>query len=88
MGTFIGPVQSASRSLMARMAPPEMTGEMFGFFALSGKVTSFIGPLMVGTLTALSGNARLGMSVIVVLMLAGLAILLTVKEPPARTAPE
>jgi len=87
LGTFIGPVQSASRSLMARMAPPEMTGEMFGFFALSGKVTSFIGPLMVGTLTALSGNARLGMSVIVVLMLAGLAILLTVKEPPARSAP-
>ena len=86
LGIFIGPVQSASRSLMARMAPPEMTGEMFGFFALSGKVTSFIGPLLVGTLTALSGNARLGMSVIVVLMLAGLLVLLTVKEPQARVA--
>jgi MFS transporter, UMF1 family len=86
LGIFIGPVQSASRSLMARMAPPEMTGEMFGFFALSGKVTSFIGPLMVGTVTALSGNARLGMSVIVVLMLAGLAILLTVKAPRGRRA--
>ena len=59
---------------------------MFGFFALSGKVTSFIGPLMVGTVTALSGNARLGMSVIVVLMLAGLAILLTVKAPRGRRA--
>lgn len=86
LGIFIGPVQSASRSLMARMAPPEMTGEMFGFFALSGKVTSFIGPLLVGTVTALSGNARLGMSVIVVLMLAGLAILLTVKAPRGRIA--
>lgn len=86
LGIFIGPVQSASRSLMARMAPPEMTGEMFGFFALSGKVTSFIGPLLVGTVTALSGNARLGMSVIVVLMLAGLAILLTVKAPRGRVA--
>jgi UMF1 family MFS transporter len=84
LGTFIGPVQSASRSLMARMAPPEMTGEMFGFFALSGKVTSFIGPLLVGTVTALSGSARLGMSVIIVLMLAGLAVLLTVKTPADR----
>ena len=84
LGTFIGPVQSASRSLMARMAPPEMTGEMFGFFALSGKVTSFIGPLLVGTLTALSGSARLGMSVIIVLMLAGLAVLMTVKTPADR----
>ena len=84
LGTFIGPVQSASRSLMARMAPPEMTGEMFGFFALSGKVTSFIGPLLVGTVTALSGSARLGMSVIIVLMLAGLAVLMTVKTPADR----
>lgn len=86
LGIFIGPVQSASRSLMARMAPPEMTGEMFGFFALSGKVTSFLGPLLVGTVTALSGNARLGMSVIVVLMLAGLIVLLTVKAPAGRAA--
>lgn len=84
LGTFIGPVQSASRSLMARMAPPEMTGEMFGFFALSGKVTSFIGPLLVGTVTALSGSARLGMSVIIVLMLVGLAVLLTAKTPADR----
>lgn len=86
LGIFIGPVQSASRSLMARMAPPEMTGEMFGFFALSGKVTSFLGPLLVGTVTALTGNARLGMSVIVVLMLAGLVVLLTVKAPARRLA--
>ncbi len=84
LGIFIGPVQSASRSLMAHMAPPEMTGEMFGFFALSGKVTSFLGPLLVGTVTALSGNARLGMSVIVVLMAIGLVILLTVKAPRHR----
>ena len=57
------------------------------FVALSGKVTSFLGPLLVGTVTALTGNARLGMSVIVVLMLAGLVVLLTVKAPQARKAP-
>jgi UMF1 family MFS transporter len=85
LGIFIGPVQSASRSLMARMAPPEMTGEMFGFFALSGKVTSFLGPLLVGIVTALTGSARWGMSVIVVLMLAGLAILMTVKVERQHT---
>jgi len=85
LGIFIGPVQSASRSLMARLAPPDMTGEMFGLFALSGKVTSFLGPLLVGIVTALTGDVRWGMSVIVVLLLAGLAVLLTVRvEPPDR----
>ena len=80
LGVFIGPVQSASRTLMARMSPPEMTGEMFGFFALSGKVTAFAGPLLVGTVTAVSGSERLGMAVIVVLLAAGLAVLLGVRE--------
>jgi MFS transporter, UMF1 family len=81
LGLFIGPVQSASRSLMARMTPPDMTGEMFGFFALSGKLTSFLGPLLVGLVAYATDSQRLGMGVIVVLMLLGLLILRTVPEP-------
>ncbi|MBT5433672.1 MAG: MFS transporter [Rhodospirillaceae bacterium] len=81
LGTFIGPVQSASRSLMARLAPPAMTGEMFGFFALSGKLTSFAGPLLVGLVAYATDSQRLGMGVIVVLMAIGLIILRTVPEP-------
>ncbi|MBC6440601.1 MAG: MFS transporter [Rhodospirillales bacterium] len=81
LGIFIGPVQSASRSLMARLAPPEMTGEMFGFFALSGKLTSFAGPLLVGIVAYATDSQRLGMAVIVVLMTLGLFVLLKVPEP-------
>jgi len=81
LGSFIGPVQSASRSLMARLAPPEMTGEMFGFFALSGKLTSFAGPLLVGVVAYATDSQRLGMAVIVVLMALGLLVLRTVPEP-------
>jgi UMF1 family MFS transporter len=84
LGLFIGPVQSASRSLMARMTPPSMTGEMFGFFALSGKLTSFAGPLLVGLVAYATDSQRLGMGVIVVLMLLGLLILRTVPEPGRR----
>ncbi|HCP01002.1 MAG TPA: MFS transporter, partial [Rhodospirillaceae bacterium] len=40
LGIFFGPVQAASRSLMARITPPGAAGEMFGLYALSGKATA------------------------------------------------
>jgi len=81
LGSFFGPVQSASRSLMARLAPKELTGQMFGLFSLSGKATAYVGPAAVGWLTAMADSQRIGMSVILVLLLAGLLILLRVREP-------
>ena len=81
LGLFFGPAQTASRSLMARMAPPEMATEMFGLFALSGKVTAFIGPLLVGTVTAIMDSQRWGMSTVAILLVIGAAILLTVRPP-------
>ena len=85
LGVFIGPVQSASRSLMARLAPPHMTGEMFGLFALSGKITSFAGPLLVGVIAYATSSQRLGMAVIVVLLAAGWMVLSTLKEEQGRS---
>ena len=84
LGVFIGPVQSASRSLMAHLAPPHMASEMFGLFALSGKVTSFAGPLLVGVITYATSSQRLGMAVIVVLLAAGWLVLGTLKDGDVR----
>ena len=81
MSTFFGPVQAASRTLMARLAPPEIRGEMFGLFAVSGKVTSFAGPFIVGAVTVLAGSQRIGMPTILVFLVVGLILLQTVKEP-------
>jgi MFS transporter, UMF1 family len=81
IGVFIGPVQSASRSLMARLAPPDMTGEMFGLFALSGRVTAFVGPLLVGVVATLADSQRVGMGVIVLMFVIGLALMLPLEEP-------
>ena len=85
IGVFIGPTQAASRSFMARLAPAGMTTEMFGLFALSGKATAFLGPWLVGMLTAAFASQRIGMSAIVVFLAAGLALLLFVREPGAST---
>jgi UMF1 family MFS transporter len=83
MATFFGPVQAASRTMMARLAPEEMRGEMFGLFALSGKVTAFAGPALVGWITLATGSYRLGMSTVLVFLAVGLVLLRGVKEPVA-----
>ena len=74
LGLFVGPNQSASRSLMSRMVPDDKENEFFGFFAFSGKATSFVGPLALAVLNSLF-NQRTGMAAIVVLLLAGFAVL-------------
>jgi UMF1 family MFS transporter len=71
LGLFVGPAQAASRSLMARLAPAETRNAYFGLYALSGRVTGFIGPLALGVVTAASGSQRAGMAVVVVLLCAG-----------------
>lgn len=81
IGLFVGPVQAASRSFMARLSPPDRQAEFFGLFALSGRATTFAGPALVALLTEVSGSQRLGMGVIIVLCLAGLSLLAGVREP-------
>ncbi|MDJ0943460.1 MAG: MFS transporter [Kiloniellales bacterium] len=81
IGIFIGPAQAASRTMMARLAPPHMTTEMFGLFAFSGKATAFMGPALVAAVTDLTDSQRIGMSTILVFFLVGWLLMLPVKEP-------
>ena len=81
LGIFMGPAQAASRSLMARLAPPGQVTEMFGLFALSGKVTAFLGPAMLAWVTAIFASQRAGMATVIIFIAAGALILTTVKEP-------
>ena len=81
IGIFMGPVQSASRSLMGRMAPPALRAEMFGLYALSGKATAFLGPWLVATVTAAADSQRVGMATILVFFAVGLVLVWPVKEP-------
>ncbi len=80
LGIFVGPIQSASRTFIGRTTPPELNNQMFGLLALSGKVTSFIGPFLVGYFTLKSGSQRVGMVIIPVLLVIGFVLMLTVKE--------
>ena len=80
LGIFVGPVQAASRSMMAHLAPQGLETEMFGLFAFSGKATAFIGPLVFAAVTALTASQRWGMATILVFFAAGGALLFTVTD--------
>ncbi|MDJ0950102.1 MAG: MFS transporter [Alphaproteobacteria bacterium] len=83
LGTFFGPAQAASRSLMARLAPPALRTEMFGLYALSGKATAFVGPFVLGWVTLALDSQRAGMATIMVFFVVGALLLLTVREDAA-----
>ena len=80
VGIFSGPNQAASRSLMGRFTPRSRENEFYGFFAFSGKMTAFIGPLFLGILTELFDSQRAGVSIVVVLFVVGLFLLKSVDE--------
>ncbi len=77
---FAGPNQAASRSLMARFTPEHQQAEFFGFYAFSGKVTTFAGPLLVGLATLFFDSARIGMGTVALFFVAGGIVLATVDE--------
>jgi UMF1 family MFS transporter len=86
IGLFYGPSQSASRSLMARLAPPDHANALFGLYTLSGRATGFVGPAALAAITGATGSQRAGMTVIVVLLGAGAVTLLGMRVAPAQTA--
>ena len=79
VGIFVGPNQSASRSLMARFVPRAHESEFFGFFAFTGKVTSFMGPALLGVLSDLYSQ-RVGVASVLAFFLIGGVLLWRVDE--------
>ena len=67
LSSFFGPIQSASRVYYAKTIPDKKKYEFFGFYSFSGKVTSFIGPVLFGTITYLFSSPKLGMASLLVL---------------------
>jgi len=79
-GLFIGPIQSASRVVITSILNKNNQGKGFGLFATSGKLTSFLGPLLVSTVTFITASQRIGFSAAIILLLAGLIILINIKK--------
>ncbi|MBL8557606.1 MAG: MFS transporter [Hyphomonadaceae bacterium] len=87
---FITAAYASSRTFLTQISPKAMIGELFGIYALAGTATVWMGPLLVDTLTRWGQRnmpdwaLQLGFGSIVVLLIAGFAILWGVKPQPAE----
>ena len=71
---------------MARSVTADEAGRYFGLYALAGRATSFAAPLLVGLVTDASGSAKLGMAMILLFLLGGMALLWRTPYPADRVA--
>lgn len=72
-----------SRTMLARIAPPDKMTEFFGIYSLSGTSTTFMAPLAVAALTWWTQSQRGGMMAIFFFLVAGLIWMVFVKEERA-----
>ena len=80
---FQGAIQALSRSYFSRLVPKDNSNEFFGIFDIFGKGAAFTGTLLVGIITQISGDSRIGVATLLILLIAGLAILVKVPENQA-----
>jgi len=81
VGLVQGGVQLLSRSYFARLVPRERAGEFFGFYNMLGEFAAIIGPLLVGTVSYLTGSPRVSILSVIILFAVGAYLLRFVEEP-------
>jgi UMF1 family MFS transporter len=75
VATVQGGSQALSRSLMGQLMPKSKSAEFFGFFSVSEKFNTVIGPILFSVINQITGNSRLAIISLVVFFLAGIALL-------------
>ena len=67
----------------AKSIPNNKKYEFFGFYSFAGKVTSFIGPILFGTISYIFSSPKIGMASLLILFAIGFLILLKVENDQA-----
>ena len=80
IGLVQGGVQALSRSLYSRLIPSNKAAEFFGFYNMLGKFAAVIGPVLMGFVAVVTGNARHAILSILILFLIGGILLYFVDE--------
>lgn len=75
IGLFQGGIQALSRSFFTQIIPVNKSAQFFGFFNMLGKFAVVFGPVMMGTITLITGNVRYGILSVIVLFIAGALLL-------------
>lgn len=80
IGAAGGVLQASSRTFLVDQADPERMTEAFGLYALTGKASAFLAPMLIAVFTSLSGSQRLGVSPVIGLFVIGLILLFWVRS--------
>lgn len=82
VGMFQGAIQALSRSYYARIIPPDTSGEYFGLYDICGKGAAFIGTMLIGLTTKLTGSVNIGVGTLAFLFAGGLILLRVADSMP------
>jgi MFS transporter, UMF1 family len=83
IGLVLGGSQALSRSLFSQLIPAGKEGEYYGFYEISDKGTSWLGPLAFGLVFQLTNSYRVGLVSLLIFFVVGFLLLLAV---PMRRA--
>ncbi|MEV0428108.1 MFS transporter [Micromonospora sp. NPDC050495] len=83
IGLVLGGSQALSRSLFSQLIPAGKEGEYYGFYEISDKGTSWLGPLAFGLVFQLTSSYRVGLVSLLIFFVVGFALLAAV---PIRRA--
>ncbi|MBW6514822.1 MAG: MFS transporter, partial [Candidatus Syntrophosphaera sp.] len=77
-GLAIGSSQANSRTMLSLLTPKQKQAEFFGFFTLTGRLSSILGPILYGWIALKTGNLRYSILSLLVFFVLGWALLQTV----------
>ncbi len=80
VGTVQGGTQALSRSMYSNLIPQDKSAEFFGFFSMSSRFSTILGPLLFGLVSQFTGNSRNGVFSLAFFFVLGGLLLLKVKE--------
>jgi UMF1 family MFS transporter len=79
-----GGIQALSRSYFAKIVPKKNSNEFFGFYNILGKFAAIMGPILIGTITLVTGDIRKAVLSLIILFGAGLLMILKLPKYPER----
>ncbi len=83
LALVLGGSQALSRSLFSQMIPPDHESEYFGFYEISERGTSWIGPLLFAAAVQMTGSQRVAIVSLIVFFAVGLVLLIGVNVKKA-----
>jgi UMF1 family MFS transporter len=78
-GLAIGSSQSNSRTMLSILSPADKQAEFFGFYTLTGRLSSIIGPVLYGWIAHKTGDVRWAILSLIVFFVLGWIMLNSVK---------